>query len=425
MSYTPAEFVNLMLSIVVLMLFAHGGGYIFSKLKQPQVVGEILGGLLLGPTFLQRLFPDFMNQLFFTQSSTQAVLGAIYQLGVIHLMFCSGLEIRTHFQANERRLVTFLVLFGTLLPFVLSWVVRPLFSQSQMLGEAQNELAMWLIFALAVSITSIPVISRILHDLDLLKTGFARVVLTSAVVEDIALYVVLTLTLSLAGAGTGQHFGVGALLQGQTEWVKMVYHAVVSLGFFGASLWAGPRFFKLVDRSSFNVLRKANPFAFLIAFMLAVTSLAASLGIAPMFGAFVAGLVVQGADTKLDRAKEDVKAYSFGIFIPIYFALVGMKLDLLKNLNLKFFAMFFAVACVIKLASTFAGARFAGVSNKRSLLYSVAMNARGGPGIVLASLSRDAKIISSEFYTALIILAITTSCIAGSVLQLNRHNLKD
>jgi thymidylate kinase len=157
-----------------------------------------------------------------------------------------------------------------------------------MIGTAQHPQAFWLVFALALSITSIPVISRILFDLGLLKTTFARVVLTSAVVEDVILYVVLTITLSMVGAQSGHVFGLaGMLFSPEERQAEMIYHVVVSLVFFGTCLYLGKPIFKFIDKSKLNVLRRANPFAFLIAFMLFVTAVAAFLGLTPMFGALI------------------------------------------------------------------------------------------------------------------------------------------
>jgi Kef-type K+ transport system membrane component KefB len=150
--------------------------------------------------------------------------------------------------------------------------------------------------------------------------------------------------------------------------------------------------------------------------MLAATVLAQSIDVVPLFGAFVAGIVVGSAEgtTGAEAARATIRGFSFAFFIPLYFAIVGLRLDLLHEFEPLFFILFLSVACIVKFASVWVAARWAGESSDGARNLGVALNARGGPGIVLASVAFDAAIIDQGFYAVLVMLAIVTSLIAGS-----------
>jgi len=417
-SWGPADTTSLLLALAMLLCCAHGVGYVFRRLRQPPVIGEIVGGLLLGPTVLGALLPDVYETLFAASSPTRTVLGAIYQLGLLLLMFCSGTEIRPSFERGERRTVLFITAGGTLLPFALGIAALPLIDVPSHLGPAGNRSAFAIVFAVAIAVTSIPVISRILYDLRILDTSFARVVLSSAVIEDVVLYVLLAVALSMVDQAHGEAFGLPPLLGLEPgSAAALAYYVGVTGLFLGLSLAFGASVYRWVERLRYNVLSRSSAVAHMLTFVLAMSSAALFLGIAPMFGAFVAGLAARRATGEKERPVEAIKGFSFAFFIPVYFAVVGLQLDLGRGFDPLFFVGFLAFCCLTKAASVYAGAALAGERPRGALNFAVALNARGGPGIVLASLAYDARIIDQGFYAALIGLVIVTSLLAGSWLQ--------
>lgn len=346
------------------------------------------------------------------------LLGAIYQLGLLLLMFCSGNEVRSTFRQGERKTVALITLVGTCVPFGFGLVFMRLIDTERLLGPAQSQTALLLVFAIAIAVTSIPVISRILFDLGIMDTDFSRIVLTVAVLEDVILYVVLAVALAIAGGRHGQDFGLPRLLGlGGDSHAGLAYYMATAVSFFAVSLWLGPRFFGRIASLRINLLKRGSPVAHLLVFLLAMTGAGVFLGIPPMFGAFVAGIVAATAKDESMAARETIKNFSFAFFIPIYFAIVGLKLDLVHSFAPGFFLLFLAFACAAKASSIYAGAWLAGESRPGRLNLSVALNARGGPGIVLASLAFDARIINEGFYVVLVMLAIVTSLLAGSWLD--------
>lgn len=424
MSLPTESLVNLLVALGLLVSLGLGLGYIFRRFRQPPVIGEILAGLLLGPTVLGAIDPALQNSLVSTTGVTGTVLGAVYQLGLLLLMFCSGSEMRAAFQKRERRTAISITILGTILPLGIGLLLVGIVDTRPLIGEADHATAFALVFGIAVAVTSIPVISRILTDLGLIQTPFAGIVLSAAVVEDIILYVILSVAIAMVGGTYAGSSGLaGALGLTPDTWTMHAYHAGASLAFFGLVVFGGSLLFGSRTTTRVNLLQRTSPIANMLVFMFAATILGVYLGVAPMLGAFAAGLAVGRCRTGRfaavnAAAKEAIKSFSFAFFIPIYFTIVGFRLNLRTDFDPGSFVMFLGIACLVKATSVYAGARLAGESNLGSWNLAVAMNARGGPGIVLASLAFDANIVSESFYTSLVMLAIVTSLMAGSWLDL-------
>jgi Kef-type K+ transport system membrane component KefB len=414
-----SEIVRILTSLSLLLAAAHLFGFLFRRIHQPRVIGEILGGVVLGPTLLGAILPEIEAWLFPPTGPTAGVLGAVYQLGLLLLMFSAGTEIRSSFRPGERKTVALVTVTGTLLPLAAGLLVLAAFEPAGLAGPMSQSTALGLVFAIAIAVTSIPVISRIMHDLGILDTAFARIVLSVAVLEDVALYVLLAIALALVQRSEADVFGLPALLRlDPSSAIGTGYYVLVTLVLFTVLLILGPPLLRLGVRSRFNVLKQASPIASQILVLFGITAVSMFLGVAPVFGAFVAGIVSgTSKGERAVRARRSIQDFSFAFFIPVYFALVGLRLDLIREFDFLFFIGFLAFASAAKSLSVYLGSRLAGERPSAARNFAVALNARGGPGIVLASVSLDAGIISGEFYSTLVMLAIITSLLAGSWLE--------
>jgi Kef-type K+ transport system membrane component KefB len=276
-----------------------------------------------------------------------------------------------------------------------------------------------LVFGLAIAVTSIPVITRIMHDLNLLTTRFARIVLSVAVTEDIVLYVILAVAVGLVQTPSSTAFGIPAALDLHTIAQNGIYHTVVAVIFLAVALGLGGRAYKMLAGMRANVLARRSPVAFQLLWMLALSAAALAVGLVPLYGAFTAGLAVAVADDSLSvrQDRNALTGISFGFFVPVYFALIGVQLDLLHHFNPLFFLGFLVFGCIAKAASVYLGARLSHEDRFMSWSLAVALNARGGPGIVLASIAYATGIINQTFFVSLVMLSIVTSLLAGSWLE--------
>ncbi|MHB8214546.1 MAG: cation:proton antiporter [Candidatus Sulfotelmatobacter sp.] len=402
-----ADLTSILFVLLLLVGLAQLLGYFFVKLRQPKVVGEILAGVLLGPALLGRL--PIAAALAETAHNQASVFNFVYWLGLLLLMFLSGAETRQLFTRDERREVAWLSIVGSGAPFLLALALGPWLIGPALAGPNGNRLSLIIILAVGVAVTSVPVVSKIFADLKILHTRFARLVLGVAVLEDIVLWLALAVATALAG-------------KAQLNSRQIALHLITTIGFFALGLTIVPRIVKRINKSRFNVLAKHSPIAYAIGVLLAYCVVAGALDVSIVFAAFLAGFAVVHKKRKLfSDALDAIGKVSFAFFIPAYFAIVGLKLDLVRGFSLKMFAAFLVGSCIVKILSVSLASRFAGFRGLDLINLSITTNARGGPGIVLASVAFDAGIISPTFYTTLVLAAVLTSQMAGAWLDYVLH----
>src|SRR6266496_4064674 len=378
-------------------------GYLFVKLRQPKVVGEIAAGILLGPALLGRL--PFVSHLIESAKQQGNILDFVYWLGLLLLMFLSGAETQQLFSREERREVGWLLVVGTGIPFALGLILGPWLILPALAGPNGNRVSLIIILAVGVAVTSVPVVSKIFADLEILHTRFARLVLGVAVLEDIVLWLALAVATAMAGKTA-------------LDAKAVAYHLLATIGFFVLGLTIVPRVVKRINKAKFNVVAKHSPVGYAIAVLFAYCAVAGALNVSLAFAAFLAGFAVVHKKRRIFAdALDAIGKVAFAFFVPVYFAIVGLKLDLIRGVSLWMMLAFIVGTCVVKILSVSLAGRFAGFRGLDLLNLAITTNARGGPGIVLASVAFDAGIISPKFYTTLVLAAIVTSQVAGAWLD--------
>ncbi|MFJ4863513.1 cation:proton antiporter [Streptomyces sp. NPDC088748] len=351
-----------------------------------------------------------------------SALDAIYQLGQLLLMFLAGAELRIRAGGRERRTGTIVAAAGLLAPFAagagIATLVPGVFS-----GPAGSTVTTALVVGLAMAVAAIPVISRIMMDLKIMDTAFGRIVLLVAVVEDVILYVVLAVVLGLARSGAGHPSGLWGVVGTTAVAPTAAYFTAVSLLFFAGSLTRGARLFRRVAGHRANIVARQSPVAFRLIFLCVMVLLCLGLGINAVFGALMAGVCAARGDQGVDgdgaaaeggpAAWEAIRQFSMAFFIPVFFVLVGVRLDLVRAFDPLFFLWFLTLACGIKTFSVWAAARLAGEDPLFSSSLAFALNARGTIGIVLAGVTRQAELINDRFFVVLVLVSLVTCQIAG------------
>ena len=389
--------------LLLLAGFAQLLGYVFVRLRQPKVIGEILAGIVLGPAVLGRI-PAVSSLL--AQAKHQGnVLDFVYWLGLLLLMFLSGAETQQLFTREERREVSWLAIVGSGIPFLLGIVSGPWLIRPSLGGANGNRVSLIIILAVGVAVTSVPVVSKIFADLRILHTRFARLVLGVAVCEDIVLWLALAIATAMAGKAA-------------LDPKKMTWHLAATVAFFLAGLTILPRIVKRINKAEHNILVRQSPTGYALAVLFAYCAFAGALDVSLVFAAFLAGFAVVHKKRRIFAdALDAIGKVAFAFFIPVYFAMVGLKLDLIRGFSLWMLIVFLAGSCLVKMLSVGLAGRLAGFRGLDLLNLAMTTNARGGPGIVLASVAFDAGIISSKFYTTLVLAAVLTSQFAGAWLE--------
>ncbi len=335
------ELTRFFFAMVLILFTAHSFGFLFYEAKLPRVIGEIFGGLVLGPTFLGFVAPGAESWVF----------GA----------FLAGIAIG-------------------MMPEEVFALAK---SQVKSISLAVFTPVYFAVVGLKI-VTSIPVISKIFIDLKIMNTRFAKIVLAIATVEDVIQFGALAIAT-----------GVGASASASISLIG--YTAFVTVAFFGAALLVLPRLIRYTIRSRFDVLIKYHPSRYALFLCFSMVALASLLNVNIVFGAFLAGIAIgMMPEEVFALAKSQVKSISLAVFTPVYFAVVGLK-----------------IATALKGGGALVVGKLIKQKRLPSFNLAIALNARGGPGIVLATVAFDMGLISETFFVALVLTAIVTSLIAG------------
>jgi len=407
---TESQLAPILVSLTAILASAHLLGYIAAKLRQPRFVGEILAGVLIGPFVLGEIAPDATSALLGDRvdsgDPTRLVLDFLGWLGLLLLMFISGSEVR-RVLAREQRGPTYWILgLGTVVPFAIAFVVGAALRTDELRGPHGGEAAFLIVLAIAAAVTSIPVISRIFHDLGILHTRFASLVLGTAMLEDIALFTALAVATTLAQPG------------GATLGAELATDLALTSAYLLVGLLVAPKLLRAVVHRRWNVLARRQPVGYALVLMLAYTSVAAALDANVVFGAFLAGFGLVGGIQGTQRewfasALDAIGKFGFASFVPLYFALVGTRLQLGAGFSIVVLLAFLVGSSALRGSFVTVASRLAGFGRRDAVDVAVAMNARGGPGIVVATIAFEAGIIAPQFFTALVVTAIVTSQFAG------------
>lgn len=396
------ELTRFFFAIVSLLAAAHFFGYLFHRWRLPRVIGEIFGGLMLGPTFLGHFFPEASDWLFNAFEGEGKLLSMIYWFGLVLLMFVSGFEIQKSINREDRRIVYALILGATIVPFFAGWFAPALYDFTPFMGVKQNPTALRIVIAIAVAVTSIPVISKIFIDLNITQTRFAKVVLSTATIQDVILWVALAIATGLVSSETPS---VG----------NMALTVLVTVLFFAISILCMPKILAITNNLRWNLVIKSSVAGYVLLICLLFTALASLLDVNIVFGAFLAGIVVGTMPReRFESVQNSIREFSLAFFVPVYFAIVGLKLDLIQHFDPLFFCGFLLFTTFFETLGAVLAARLSRLDWLSSFNLGVAMNTRGGPGIILATVSYDLGIIDQTFFVTLVLVAIVTSLIAGA-----------
>ena len=391
------EIIATLIALALLLGSAFVVGSLMERVKAPRVVGEILGGLILGGTLLYHFFPELMGSIFMAYPEEGKVLNIFYQLGLIFLMFLSGYNTRLELDRSNGRVIFFVFFGATVLPMLGALPFIRMFEPA-FIGEMGNKISFGLVFTIGVAITSIPVISKIFFDMGIMNTRFSNTVLTVSTFQDLLLWILLNAATRIAAAG-------------ELRLVDMIGVVAITLGLFAVV--------KVISDHTKPREQHLKPITFYsVSFVILLLVCAGlyTVGINIMYAAFLVGYVVKavaGVDARIQNAMDSLGNFAFSFFIPIYFALVGIQLNLLHNFSFLRFALFFLIAFGLEGIGTFLMLQFTDLRNAVKVNFAVTMNARGGPGIVLATVAYSYKIISVEFFTVLILTTMLSSLIAG------------
>ena len=379
-------------SVAVILLVCHLLGALLRRWGQPPVLGEILGGLVLGPSLLGLVSPSIQDWLFPPEVTTGLNFAA--QLGLITFMFQLGCELHPE-RIVSKKVVGGVVLGGMGLPFLAGVGIA---AGSGGLAGDRAGLDQVLFFGVAMSITTLPVLASVLVDLRLPGTAVGVTALSCAAIGDAVAWTALTMVL----AGSGDAVTTGLLAA-----------AVVAFTFVGLRPMLA-----LVVR---HVASDQMLLGALAVGAIGFAGLTQLIGLHPVIGAFLFGVAVPRGDPAIERISQHLRGFALAILLPLFFAGVGLSTSVgLLGGDAGHWLLFAAVlgaAMVTKYVGTGTGAMLGGASRRQAIQLGTLMNCRGVTELVVATIGLQAGLISRLAFTMLVLVAIVTTAITGPVMR--------
>ncbi|MBW3628522.1 MAG: cation:proton antiporter [Gemmatimonadetes bacterium] len=398
----------LVIQIALLLFVARALGEIAQRFRQPAVVGEILAGILLGPSLLSGFFPEIAHWVV-PQSEVQGYLLEVVSLfGAMFLLLITGLETDLQLIRRQARTAMGASLGGIVVPFATGYLLG-LYIPDDLLANPERPIVFALFLATAMSISAIPVIAKVLMDLNLMRRDVGQAIIAAGMTDDAIGWMLLSVVLGLA-SGTGGDVMSVILAVGKV------------LGFVAISLTLGRW---LVRHALSYVQDRAVSNHRILSLVIIMTfawgALSLGLGLEAMLGAFVMGILFGQMPRLPSQVFHGVEQMAMAIFAPIFFAVAGLKVNIrtLAEPRLIVIALIvIAVASFGKVVGGYAGARFLGRRDHwTALSFGVGMNARGAMEIIIATIGLSMGLLTQEMFSIIVVMAITTSVLAPPALR--------
>jgi Kef-type K+ transport system membrane component KefB len=393
---------QLILSIGVILLAARTLGWIFRRIGQPRVVGEMTAGIALGPSLLGRFFPAGSAYLFPPASIT--ALTVLSQLGLLLFMFVVGLEVDLKRVLKQRAAVVLISNFSIVLPLALG-VGLAMALYPQFAGPQAEFSSFALFLGTAMSVTAFPVLARILKERNLLGTSLGTIAISCAAIDDISAWLLLAI--------------LTAMVHSAQSWHRLAITLLLLVGFVAVMLGPLRRAASLFESLYQKYGTGVELISSMVLIMLAASWTTERLGVHALFGAFMAGLIMPKNAAMIAQLLERIESLSLALLLPLFFALTGLRtrVDLLAGRStLGYTVAILAIAVLGKLTGAALTARITGMNWKDSLGLGVLMNTRGLVELVILNAGLDLGILSPPLFTMMVIMALVTTFMTTPIL---------
>jgi Kef-type K+ transport system membrane component KefB len=397
------QLIDLFLCLGVMLLSGRLLGEFFRKLRMPLVVGELLAGILLGPTVLGQFYPELTETIFTTKGTIGLVLSGITAISVVMLLFAAGMEVELSIIRQQGKTALKASFVGLIIPLILGFAAGHEFYSFFGENNANNILVFSLFMGTAMAISALPIIARTLMDLNLFKTKVGMIIIAAAMLDDLIGWILFSVVLGMMN---------------NTQSWGFLYTLAFTIIFALAILTLG-RF--IINKFLPWAKRKLSWPGGILAISLGFAFLGAAfterIGIHAIFGAFLVGIAFGDSVHLNEKTRDIINQFITNIFAPLFFVSIGFKINFVANFSLNITLWVLLLAISSKLIGAGLGALWGGLSWRESLAVGFGMNARGAMEIVLGLLALDAGVISEQLFVAIVVMAVITSVMAGPMLQ--------
>ena len=402
----PSEFV-FFAQLMLLMVVGRLLGEAMVRFRQPGVMGQLIAGLVLGPSLLGALAPDWQHAIFPAAKEQKAMLDAIAQFGVLLLLLLTGMETDLKLVRRTGGASVIASLAGIIIPFACGVALGEALPDS-MLPDPGKRLITSLFLGTALSIASVKIVATVIREMNFLRRTVGQIILASAIIDDTVGWMITAVIFSLA-------------LQGHVDMWSLAQSVLGTLAFMGLSLTIGRRIIFIIIRWVNDVF--ISDFAVITAILLIMCAMALItdlIGVHTVLGAFVAGILVGESPILTRHIDEQLRGLIIAFFMPVFFATAGLSADLtiLKDPNLLLLtAGLIAIASIGKFGGAFAGGKLAGLTFRESLALGTGMNARGSTEVIVATIGLSMGALTQNLFTMIVTMAIVTTMVMPPTLR--------
>lgn len=401
----PNYYTVFLIAISLMLITARLLGELFVKLKQPAIIGEIIGGIILGPSLLGNLFPDVYKYIFPEDVHFRTAFDGLTYLAVIMMLIISGLEINLNLVLRQKKSAFFTSTIGMAMPFIAGFFISYWFHGIFFSDPAEDKMIFALFLGTAISISSLPVIARILMDMNLIRTNLGSTVIAAAIINDLLGWAFFSVILGMMGTS---HGGGMPVLQQVT--VIIVFLAVMLIGFRN-----------IIEKILVYLQNNLTFPGAILTFIFTLGFLSAAftewIGIHAIFGAFIAGVAIGDTPVLKEKTRDQINQFVTNIFAPLFFISIGLKVDFVSHFDIVIVAVILGIALIGKVLGAMIGARFGGFKTSDAAVIGFGMSSSGTMGIILGLLALQAGIINEEIFVALVIMALVTSIISAPLMS--------
>ena len=373
---------------------------LFERLALSPLVVELLCGVMLGPSVFGMLAPHLFAEIFPSLGRATQAREAVTELGLLMFVFMAGLEVQAGHLQKQAKTILWTSVFGIAVPFALGLGAVLLWPGLWRTPPHHSLMLLAVFIATSLSISALPVIARILMELNLVKTELGSIIITSATVNDLVGWGLFAVVLSNFGE-EGQH--------GRNLWVSLAMVLIV----FGLLLnLSNKRIQQAVGWLNLPKDTLQLKLTFLV--LVAAAIFSQVVGTHATLGAFLAGVALGRIPDARKLAHQSFYRTTAGIFATLYFVSIGLKANFVANFDLRLAGFVLVVACAGKISGVFLGATLGGKKPREALIVALGMNARGAVGIVLTTVALEYGLIDQRIFVALVFMALATSVLSAA-----------
>ena len=393
--------------IIALVACGRLVGELMERIRQPAVMGQLIGGMLLGPSVLGALAPTLQHTLFPNSPGQKAMLDAVSQLGILLLLLLTGMETDLSVIRRSRRTAFSVSIAGIAIPFACGVAVGQYLPDS-VLPDPHRLFITALFLGTALSISSVKIVALVVRELGFLRRTVGQVIVAASIIDDTIGWIIMSVTFGLALHGGIDFMSVTRSLVGTALFLVISFTFGRRIVFF-LIRWANDRFVSELAAISMIII--------VTGLMALVTD---AIGVHTVLGAFVAGILVGQSPILTRHIDEQLRGLIVALFMPVFFGIAGLSANLraLTSPDLMLLTLYLIIiASIGKFAGAVLGGRIGGLTLAESLAVGSGMNARGSTEVIIASFGLSMGALSQNLFTSIVTMAVVTTMVMPPMLR--------